>query len=511
MARTPETHYARDGDVYLAYQVVGESGPDLLYVPIALWPIDLIWDDPTVASHLRRLASFSRLILVDVLGVGSSDVVRGENAAIQSWTDGLLAVLDAVGSERASVIAMSGSAQPAALLAASYPDRVRSLILWSPWARFLRAADHPIGLPEPFLDKLLDASEASFGTGANIDRFAPSWADDPAKRRWWARCERLEATPGYFRWMLELYLRTDFRPVVGSIQAPTLVMGRRDARLVSIGHAKDFANRVPNARFVEFDGDDLEWLAGDVDPVIDEIESFVTGERSAKPSNRVLVTVLFTDIVESTHRAAQLGDEAWTTALAAHDRIVERHVSGWRGDVVKFTGDGALATFDGPARAIECACAIRDAVEDIGLSIRVGLHTGEIEKSDGDIHDIAVHVAARIMSLAGPREVLVSGVIPPLVLGSRLAFIDRGAHELKGVPGPWPVFASPRPRVAVVPRTAHPWPDCAPTACRDAPAPVPPQWRGRGPTRSAATSPPAAPGRSTRDTPRRTPAAGRPR
>jgi class 3 adenylate cyclase len=336
---------------------------------------------------------------------------------------------------------MSGSALPAALLAASYPDRVRSLILWSPHARFLRADDHPIGLPEPKLHQLLDAWEASVGTGANIDQFAPSWADDPAKRRWWARCERLAGTPGYFRWMLELYLRTDLRPVVGSIQAPTLVMGRRDARVVSIGHAKDFADRIPNSRYVDFEGDDLEWLAGDVGPVLDEIESFVTGERSAKPSNRVLSTVLFTDIVESTRRAVQLGDDAWTPVLAAHDRLIERHVTSWRGDVVKFTGDGALATFDGPARAIECAFAIRDAVEDIGLSIRVGLHTGEIEKSDGDIHGIAVHVAARIMALAGPREVLVSGVIPPLVLGSRLAFTDRGDHELKGVPGPWRVFA----------------------------------------------------------------------
>ena len=446
MGGTPETLYARDGDLYVAYQVVGDSGPDLLYVPIALWPIDLIWDEPTVASHLRRLASFSRLILVDILGTGSSDVVRGENPAMQAWTDGLLAVLDAAGSERASVIAMTGSALPAALLAASYPDRVGSLILWSPWARYLRAHDHPIGMPEPMLQQFLDISEENHGTGANIDWNAPSWAGDPAKRRWWARCERLEATPGYFRWMLELYLRTDLRPVIGTIQAPTLVMGRRAARVVSIGHAKDFANRIPNSRYVEFDGDDLEWLAGDVDPVLDEIESFVSGERSAKPSNRVLSTVLFTDIVESTKRAAQLGDDAWTPVVAAHDRLIERHVTSWRGEVVKFTGDGALATFDGPARAIECACAIRDAVEDIGLSIRVGLHTGEIEKSEGDIHGIAVHVAARIMGLAAPREVLVSGVIPPLVLGSRLSFTERGEHELKGVPGAWSVLAVDDPR-----------------------------------------------------------------
>ncbi|ORB67961.1 adenylate/guanylate cyclase domain-containing protein [Mycolicibacterium tusciae] len=441
MGGTPETRYARDGDRYIAYQVVGERGPDLLYVPIALWPIDLIWDEPTVARHLYRLASFSRVILTDILGAGSSDVVRSEDPAMQSWTDGLIAVLDAIGSERASIIAMSGSALPAALLAATYPDRVRSLILWSPWARYIRAPDHRIGLPETLLDEVLDDFEQRIGTGANIDRYAPSWADDAAKRRWWARCERLEGTPGYFRWMLEVFLRTDLRPVLETISAPTLVMGRRSARDVSIGHAKDVAERISNSRYVEFDGDDLEWLAGDADSVLDEIESFLTGTRGATTSNRVLATVLFTDIVGSTERATQLGDSAWAAVLARHDHLVERHVAAARGVVVKATGDGILATFDGPARAVECATGIRDAVEGLGLSIRAGLHTGEIEKADGDIHGIAVHIAARIMALAGPGEVLVSGVMPPLVLGSRLEFADRGEHSLKGVPGSWRVLA----------------------------------------------------------------------
>jgi class 3 adenylate cyclase len=350
-------------------------------------------------------------------------------------------VLDAVGSEQASLVAMSGSALPAALLAASYPDRVRSLILWSPWARYLRAADHPIGLPETRLDEVLDEFSQRIGTGANVDRYAPSWADDPVKRRWWARCERLEGTPGYFRWMLEVYLRTDLRPVLGSIRAPTLVMGRRSALDIRIGHAKDVAERIPNSRYVEFEGDDLEWLAGDADSVVDEIESFLTGTRGATQSNRVLATVLFTDIVGSTERATQLGDSAWAAALVAHDRLVERHVTAARGVVVKSTGDGVLATFDGPARAVECAAGIRDAVADLGLSIRAGLHTGEVELVDGDIHGIAVHIASRIMALAGPGEVLVSGVMPPLVLGSRLSFTDRGEHSLKGVPGSWRVLA----------------------------------------------------------------------
>lgn len=438
----PETLYARDGDVHLAYQVIGGGGPDLFYVPTATFPIDLLWDEPTVAGYLHRLASFSRLILSDLLGVGSSDAVPiKDRPAMQSWVDGLVAVLDAVGSERASVFAMSESGLPAMLMTASHPHRVRSLVVWSPLARFLRAPDQPFGIPEPTLAKYLDVFENGVGTGALVDVLAPSWAGDAGKRRWWARGERLAGGPGYFRAILELFLRTDVRPVLESIQAPTLLAHRRGDRHVPVEHARDLARRIRRARLVEFDGDDHEWFAGDSDHVLDEIEAFLTGGRSATPTNRVLSTVLFTDIVGSTERAAALGDEAWRTSLDAHNRIVERHVVGARGTVVKFIGDGALATFDGPARAINCACAIRDAVADLGLSIRAGLHTGEVATADGDVHGIAVHIAARIMALAAPGEVLVSGVIPPLVLGSRITFEDRGSHDLKGVPDGWPVYA----------------------------------------------------------------------
>jgi class 3 adenylate cyclase len=273
------------------------------------------------------------------------------------------------------------------------------------------------------------------------DIAAPSWAGDDVKRRWWAQSERLGGSRRYFQRALDYWMRTDLRPLLDSIQAPTLILRRRGEREVRRGHALDLAERIPHSQLVEFDGDDHMWFAGDVEPVLDEIESFLTGERRVAPSNRVLSTVLFTDIVGSTERAAQVGDDAWATTLAVHNRIVERQVAAARGTVVKFTGDGALATFDGTARAINCASAIRDAMEDLGLQIRVGLHTGEIEIADGDIRGIAVHVAARIMGLAGPGEVLVSGVMPPLVLGSRIAFDDRGSHELKGVPDTWPVFA----------------------------------------------------------------------
>jgi class 3 adenylate cyclase len=441
MAGTPETRYAKDGDSHhLAYQVVGE-GPDLLFVPTATFPIDLLWDEPTVAGHLRRLASFSRLILTDLLGTGSSDAVPiHDRPAMQAWTDGLVAVLDAVGSECVSILAMSESGLPAMLLTASHPHRVRSLVLFGPFARYQRAPDQPFGMPEPALASYLDGFERTVGTGQVVDNLAPSWAGDGAKRRWWARGERLSGGPGYFRAILDLYLHSDVRPALESIQVPTLLLHRRGDRHVRGEHARELAERIPHARLVEVEGDDNIWFAGGADRVLDEIESFLTGGRRAAPSNRVLSTVLFTDIVGSTQRAAQLGDDAWTAALADHNRLVERHVAGARGVVVKFTGDGALATFDGPARAINCACAIRDAVEDLGLEIRAGVHTGEVEMADGDVHGIAVHIAARIMALAGPGEVLVSGVIPPLVLGSRIKFTDRGIHELKGVPDRWPVL-----------------------------------------------------------------------
>jgi len=442
MAAVPQTVYARDGDAHLAYQVVSDRGSDLLFVPTATFPIDLLWDEPTVAGHLRRLASFSRLIMTDLLGVGSSDAVPiQDRPAMQAWTDGFVAVLDAVGSECASVFAMAESALPVMLLAASHPQRVRSLVLWSPYACFIRTPDYPHGMPEPAFTRYVESFGDNVGTGALADILAPSWAGDAGKRRWWARGQRLAGGPGYFKAIFDLYLRTDVRPVLESIQAPTLLLHRRGDRHVLNGHLHYLADRIPQARLVEFDGDDHVWFAGDADRVLDEIESFVTGTRAATPTNRVLATVLFTDIVGSTERAEALGDKAWTTALDAHDRVVDEHVTSARGEVIKFTGDGALATFDGPARAINCACAIRDAVQDLGLDIRAGLHTGEVEMVDRDVHGIAVHIAARIMALAGPGEVLVSGVIPPLVLGSRIAFDDRGSHALKGVRDPWPVLA----------------------------------------------------------------------
>lgn len=308
MSSIPETRYARDSDVHLAYQVVGESGPDLLFVPTATFPIDLLWDDPTVAGSLRRLASFGRLILTDLLGVGSSDAVPiNDRPAIQAWTDGLAAVLDAVGSECTAVFAMSESALPAMVLSATHPQRVRSLVLWSSFARYVRADDEKLGMPEPTLARYLNGFRDTVGTGAVIDVLAPSWAADAAKRRWWARGERLSGGPGYFKAILDLFLHTDVGSVLASIQAPTLVLHRRGDRHVVGGHARHVTACIPKARLVELDGDDNVWFAGDANRVLDEIESFLTGSRRAAPTNRVLSTVLFTDIVGSTERAAELG------------------------------------------------------------------------------------------------------------------------------------------------------------------------------------------------------------
>lgn len=437
----PETRYTQDGGVHIAYQTTGDHGSDLLLIPTPTFPIDLIWDEPHVAAQLSRLASFSRLIMTDLLGVGSSDQVAIHDCpAMQSWTDGLIAVLDAAGSAQASIFATAESALPAMLLAATHPDRVSSLVLWSAFARFSRAVDYPWGMPEPALSRYVDLIGDAYGTGVLADHLAPTWVDG-TRRRWWARGERLSGGPGYFKRIYDLYVRSDLRPVLDSIRVPTLLLHRRGDHHVVDGHGRYLADRIPNARLVEFDGEDHVWFAGQVNAVLDEIQEFLTGQRASAPTHRVLATVLFTDIVRSTELAACLGDREWAKVLGEHNRLVERHVAAARGTVVKFTGDGALASFDGPARAINCACAIRDAVRELGFAVRVGLHTGEVESVGADIHGIAVHIAARIMALAAPDEVLVSGAVPPLVLGSTIAFEDRGTLELKGVPGRWSVMA----------------------------------------------------------------------
>ncbi|RAU97423.1 cyclase [Mycobacterium colombiense] len=442
MTRKPETAYARSGDLHVAYQIIGDRGPDLLFIPTAAYPIDLLWDEPSVAAYLRRLASFSRLIVTDLLGVGSSDAMPTTDLpAMHSWTDGLIAVLNAAHSRSTSVFATAESALPAMLMAANHPARIRSLILWSAFARFSRACDYPYGMPESTLGEYVKAAAAAFGTGALADLLAPTWIDDGPRRRWWSRSERLAGGPGYFGRIYELYMRSDIRPALEKIQTKTLLLHRKGDRHVRIDHGRYLAERIANAHLTILDGEDHIWFAGETNAALTEIEAFVTGKRAVFTSDRVLLTVLFTDIVDSTTLAAKFGDEAWSAALREHNRIVETYVKIARGSIIKFTGDGVFATFDAPARAISCARALRAALREVGLTIRTGLHTGEAAIAGHDVHGIAVHIAARIMALARPEEILVSEAIPPLVLGSGITFNERGRHELKGVPGWWNVLA----------------------------------------------------------------------
>ena len=353
MSGIPPTAFAADGDSYIAYQVLGDGEHDVLYVPTAVHPIDLMWDDPVRARGLRRLARTNRLIACDLIGVGSSDPVHFDDMpAMQAWADGLRVVLDAAGSEQASIFAMAEAGLPVMLFAASHPERVRSLVLWAGYARFARADDYPHGMPEEALRRYLDSFWEVVGTGDLIDRWAPSRADEAWFREWWGRGERLSGGRRYLSQIVERFLRTDVRGVLEAIQAPTLVLRRRDDPHVREGHAQFLVEHISDARVVELPGNDHEWFSGNTDEVLDAIEEFLTGRRTAVATNRVLATVLFTDIVASTERAAALGDTEWTRVIDAHEALVSRIIASHRGHVVKFTGDGVLATFDGPARAI---------------------------------------------------------------------------------------------------------------------------------------------------------------
>lgn len=440
----PATGYVRSGGPAIAYQVVGEGDQDFFYVAQPHTPIDLMWDDPLQARGLRRLAAAGRLLTCDLRGWGSSDAVDATDLpALQAWMDDLLRVMDAAQSERAVVIGMSEQALPCILLAATHPHRVDALCLWSPFVRYLRAPDHPFGMPPTAAASYARQYGEVNGTGALLDLFGPSRKDEPGLRSWFARCERLGLRPANCEPVYaNVFMPSDLREVAGLVTSPTLLFRRKGDRHVRDGHAQHVASLMPAATLVELDGDDHLWWCGDSDAPIDEILRFATGlPAGARGADRRLATVLFTDIVDSTAQAAALGDAVWSTRLARHDELVARFVAAFRGRFVKSTGDGILAIFDGPARAISCACDIRDAVAAEGMSIRAGLHAGEIEVTNDDVHGLAVHVAARVAEAAQPAEVLVSGVVPSLVLGSRIEFTDRGIHLLKGVPGEWQLLA----------------------------------------------------------------------
>ena len=441
----PEVHWARNDNVALAYQVVGDGPVDVVFQPGFIGNLDLMWEYPPFARFLRRLAGFSRLIVTDRRGTGLSDRLSPEDLPPHEVImDDLLAVLDEVGSDRASIFGFSDAGSLCAVFAATHPARTNALALYDTAVAGAVKDDFPWTWSEEEWSSYLDELAAGWGTLAYAEKIVPWWypslAGDERATRWWARFMRQAASPNSAAAIERLWHQIDVRPVLPTIRVPTLVVHRADDVIEYVDAGRDMARRIPGARFVELPGGDHAPWAGDQDQVLDEIEEFFTGVRRGSVADRVLATVLFTDIVGSTERAAALGDAAWNVLLEDHNDAVRRQLATFRGDEVDTAGDGFLATFDGPARAVECGRAIASSVRELGIEVRAGIHTGEIERGEGHVRGIAVHIGARVMSLASPSEVLVSQTVKDLVAGSGLVFEDAGEHELKGVPDRWRLY-----------------------------------------------------------------------
>ena len=437
----PETKYAATEGSYLAYQVVGE-GPDLLFTTSPIHNIDVMWEQPSIARFFGRLASFSRLICYNPRGTGVSSPIS-PGSSLQDWMDDTRRILDALGVERAAIIGDTEGGPTAMLFAATYPDRVSALVLVNTFARFLRDTDYPWGIPEEALPQLVAGFERLFGTGAMAETLAPSSAGDARFREWFARYQRLSmagpgvAGEGYRGYLLNV----DLRPILPTIRVPTLVLHRAENPFVRVGHGRYLGESIPGATYVELDGADPLYYSGKPDEITDEIRLFLTGVRDVPESDRILATILFTDIVGSTERAAAIGDRRWRDLLEAFYAVARVELERFRGRAIKTTGDGFLAAFDGPARAIHCARSISENARRLGVDLRAGLHTGECEVMGDDVGGIAVHIGARVAGLASAGEVLVSRTVTDLVAGSGIEFDGRGSHALKGVPGEWQLFA----------------------------------------------------------------------
>ncbi len=437
----PETRYARSGDVGIAYQVVGEGEMDLVVAFPFISHLDLLWENPAQAHFMRRLGSFARVILFDRRGVGLSDPV-GKPATLEERMDDVRAVMDAAGSERAALLGMSEGSTMCMLFAATYPERTAALVLWGAMARSTRADDYPWA---PEREAVEEAQEELvgplWGKGATIDIFSPSLADNARAREFQARFERQAASPMRVQQLFEMFLDTDVRDALPLIQSPTLILHRRNDRAVNVRAARWLAEQIEDSRFVELEGEDHFPWVGNSDAALEAIEEFLTGVRPGPAPERVLATVLFTDIVDSTRRATEMGDRRWRDLLEEHQQLVRERLARFEGREIKTTGDGFLAIFDGPTRAAECARAIADDMPALGIEVRAGLHTGEVELIGEDIGGIAVHVAARISALAGPGEVLTSRTVRDLAAGSGVDFEPFGRHELKGVPDEWEIYS----------------------------------------------------------------------
>jgi pimeloyl-ACP methyl ester carboxylesterase len=437
----PETHYAKSGDVHIAYQVVGDGPIDLVYAPPWIGNMELFWEEPSYARFLDRLAAFSRLILFDKRGTGSSDRAAGI-PIIEQQIDDLSAVLDSVGSERVALLGASEGGSLCTLFAATHPERTSALVLCGAVAITRWSAETPWAPTRETFETWLDRVEREWGGPLGIELFAPSAAHDKRFRDWWGRLLRLAASPAAAIALLRIVDEIDVRPVLPAIRVPTLILHSAGDRVVNVESSRYLARHIANAKYVELPGIDHFPYLSDAAATLAEIEEFLTGgRRVAAEVDRVLATVLFTDIVGSTARAAEMGDARWRDLLGSYQALVRRELARFRGREVKTLGDGFLATFDGPARAIRCAQATRDAVRALGVETRTGLHTGECELMGDDVGGIAVHIGSRVAESAGPGEVLVSRTVKDLVAGSGLRFADRGTHDLHGVPGEWQLFA----------------------------------------------------------------------
>jgi len=436
----PETRYTKSGDIHIAYQVTGSGPLDLVWVPGFVSHLEYQWEYAASARSLERLGAFSRLIRFDKRGTGLSDRVA-EIPTLEQRMDDVRAVMDAVGSERAALFGISEGGPMSCLFAATYPERTSALVLYGSYARRSWAPDHPFGMTGVDYEARMARMEREWGGPMGVDIWAPSAVSDEAFKQWWANYLRLAASPGAMLAVMRMNREIDVRLVLSAVRVPTLVLHRIGDRLTPVEQGRYLAGHIPGARFVELPGDDhLPWF-GDVDAILDEIEEFLTGVRHHAEADRVLATVLFTDIVASTERAAAIGDRGWRALLDSYYAAVRRELARFRGREIDTAGDGMFATFDGPARAIRCASAITGAVRQLGVEVRAGLHTGECEVMGEKVGGIAVHIGARVASQAGPGEVLVSNTVKDLVAGSGIRFEDRGAHTLKGVPGEWRLFA----------------------------------------------------------------------
>lgn len=435
-----ETRYARSGDLRIAYQVHGDGPVDLVFAPGYLSHLEQNQWWPEYSAFFEKMASFSRLIVFDRRGTGLSDRIL-TLGSFEELMDDIGVVLDAAGSERAALFGGAEGGPMCALFAATFPERTSALILGASYARRGWAPDYPWGLDEETQQRILDGYEERWGRiGFGARALAPSRVDDDRFQAWYAQAQRFSGTPASARAWFRITMEIDVRNVLPAIRVPTLVIHRSGDRVIPIESGRYLAEHIPDAKLVEVPGDDHFPFVGDIDSIVDEVEEFLTGSRRAREPDRVLATVLFTDIVDSTGLAAELGDRRWTELLAEHHRVVRAELERHRGKVVRVEGDGTLSTFDGPARAVGCATAIRDAMRPLGVEIRAGLHTGEIELAGSGVEGIAVHIGARVSALAAPGEVLASSTVKDLVVGSGIEFADRGAHELKGVPGEWRLY-----------------------------------------------------------------------